>query len=91
MSKIHIDDPVGCFGVHWVAGFWGMIATGLFAHVPEGYEHFLEESGIFYGGSGKLLSYNIAAGLTVTLWSAGITLFVVCYVILTINSFSSTT
>jgi len=78
LNKLHIDDPVGCFGVHWVAGFWGMIATGLFASVPQGYSHFLKESGIFYGGSGNLLAYNIAAGLTITLWSGGIALISVC-------------
>jgi len=31
VEKAGIDDPVSAFSVHGVAGFWGLLATGLFA------------------------------------------------------------
>ena len=31
IERMKIDDPVGAFSVHGVCGFWGLIATGLFA------------------------------------------------------------
>ena len=67
-----IDDPVGCVGVHWAAGFWGMIATGLFAN-DDGLEH----NGAFWGGSGELLAYNVIAALSITVWSGGLSFLVV--------------
>lgn len=68
LNKLRIDDPVGCVGVHWAAGLWGMIATGLFAEEIPGYD-FINEDGAFKGGSGKLLGCNLLAGLVITLWS----------------------
>ncbi|XP_066936399.1 putative ammonium transporter 3 [Clytia hemisphaerica] len=76
LNKIHIDDPVGCFGVHWVSGFWGMIATGLFANPPKGYDFFLAEKGVFYGGSGNLLAYNIGGSLAISAWAIAISIVV---------------
>lgn len=37
---LKVDDPVGAFSVHGVCGFWGLLATGLFA----------TEMGLFAGG-----------------------------------------
>lgn len=30
LEKAMIDDPVGAFPVHGAAGFWGVLAAGLF-------------------------------------------------------------
>ncbi|RME92466.1 MAG: ammonium transporter [Candidatus Hydrogenedentota bacterium] len=36
LNKLKIDDPVGAFPVHGLAGIWGGIATGLFGDHPLG-------------------------------------------------------
>lgn len=61
--RMKVDDPVGCIGVHWGAGLWGMIATGLFGM----------DGGVFRGGDGTMLAYNLVACICVTLWSFGFT------------------
>jgi len=66
LDKLHIDDPVGCFGVHWGAGLWAMIATGFFASTSDP-----ATSGVFRKGNGELLGWNMLAALTITLWSFG--------------------
>jgi len=66
LDKLHIDDPVGCFGVHWGAGLWGMIATGFFASTTDP-----NTSGVFRKGNGQLLGWNLLACLTITVWSFG--------------------
>lgn len=32
--KLSVDDPGGAVSVHAVAGIWGLLAVGIFAHVP---------------------------------------------------------
>ena len=71
-----IDDPVGCVGVHWAAGFWGMIAVGLFAEI-DSVAGLSPQYGIFRGGNGHLLASNIAGCLAITLWSGGLTAILV--------------
>jgi len=73
MDKLKIDDPVGCIGVHWGAGLWAMIATGLFAEKGETTNRW---NGVFRQGSGELLGWNLLASLVVTLWSAGLSAIV---------------
>lgn len=69
MEKLRIDDPVGAFPVHYAAGIWGMIAVGIFA---EGNSD-SKKSGIFRGGNGQLLGFNLLACLTITSWCAVVT------------------
>ena len=71
-----IDDPVGAFGVHYAAGLWSMIATGLFAEKSAGVG-LAPEDGAFKGGDGGLLAWNIAGSLAITLWSGGLAAIVV--------------
>lgn len=81
LCKLKIDDPVGAFGVHYAAGFWSMIATGLFAEIdPFSEQVGLGEDGAFKGGHGYLLGINIAACLAITLWSGGMSFIVVSIV-----------
>jgi len=68
LEKLQIDDPVGCFGVHYGAGLWAMIATGLFAEDSGD----AATTGIFRGGNGNILAYNIAGSLAITVWSGGL-------------------
>ena len=76
LIKLQVDDPVGCVGVHWGAGLWGMIATGLFGM----------NGGVFRGGDGNMLAYNLAAAICITLWSFGLTAIIVSRCIICIIS-----
>ena len=66
-QKLHIDDPVGAVGVHFVHGVWGIIAVGLFA-VPELAGN---DGGLFYG-SGVLLGKQIVGELAVLGWTGAL-------------------
>lgn len=47
---LKVDDPVGAFSVHGVAGIWGTLSTGLFA-APDLVEQVgVGQPGLFYGG-----------------------------------------
>ena len=61
-----IDDPVGAFSVHGVCGFWGVLATGLFAtaNSPVGGGEGAVE-GIFYGGGAGLLLDQFIGGVAI--------------------------
>ena len=73
LDALRIDDPVGCFAVHWGAGLWGVIAAAFFSHgLPPSH------NGIFRGGTGEVLGWNILCALTVTVWSFGVSAIVVC-------------
>lgn len=69
--KLHIDDPVGAVGVHFVNGVWGTIAVGLLATpaAPAGL------SGLFYTGSVKLLGVQLLGIVAILAWT-GITMFI---------------
>ncbi len=74
-KKLHIDDPVGAIGVHFANGIWGTIAVGLFAtaNYQDGAVGKLtnpDELGLFYGGNGVLLGWQVAGILTILAWTA---------------------
>jgi ammonium transporter, Amt family len=53
---LKIDDPLDAIAVHGFCGYWGVIATGLFAvrgFVDETYG--MDAAGAFFGGGGKIL------------------------------------
>jgi len=58
-----IDDPVGAFSVHGVAGFWGLLATGLFATSSSPVDGSLE--GLFAGGGASLLIDQLVGGIAI--------------------------
>ena len=60
VSYNKIDDPLDAFAVHGGAGMWGVFALGFF-HTT---------NGVFYGGSGDLLAWQLAGIATITAWSA---------------------
>ena len=65
-----IDDPLDTFTVHGLNGAWGLIATGLFATREFTNPDF--DYGCFYGGTGHLLGYQIAATCAITLVAFGV-------------------
>jgi len=64
LEKWEIDDPINAFPVHGICGLWGVIAVGLFN----------KDDGIFYGGDGELLGWQIAGGLVIIVWTTFFTL-----------------
>ncbi len=62
IEKIGIDDPVGAFSVHGLCGFWGLVATGLFA-TTAGTNGAVD--GLFAGGGAGLLLDQIVGGLAI--------------------------
>ena len=69
VESAKIDDPVGAFSVHGVCGFWGLIATGLFANAgsPVGGGEGASE-GLFYGGGVDVLITQIIGGLAIAVF-----------------------
>ncbi len=69
IERTGIDDPVGAFSVHGVCGFWGLIATGLFATTTpvNGAE---EAAGLLYGGGVSLLGTQILGGIAIAAFVA---------------------
>ena len=69
VESAKIDDPVGAFSVHGVCGFWGLIATGLFAtaNSPVGGGEGAVE-GIFFGGGAGLLVDQLIGGIAIAIF-----------------------
>ncbi len=67
VERAGIDDPVGAFSVHGVCGFWGLIATGLFASTTpvNGAE---EAAGLLYGGGASLLGTQVLGGVVIAIF-----------------------
>ena len=68
VESAKVDDPVGAFSVHGVCGFWGLIATGLFATAssPVGGEDAVE--GLFFGGGAGLLVDQLIGGVAIAVF-----------------------
>jgi len=66
VESMKVDDPVGAFSVHGVCGFWGLIATGLFAtaNSPVGGGEGAVE-GLFFGGGAGLLIDQLIGGVAI--------------------------
>ncbi len=64
VERLGVDDPVGAFSVHGLAGFWGLLATGLFATTSpiNGAD---ESAGLLYGGGAGLFIDQLVGGLVI--------------------------
>lgn len=67
IERAGIDDPVGAFSVHGVGGFWGLVATGLFATTNSTGGG---NSGLFAGGGAGLLVDQVVGGLAIVAFVA---------------------
>ena len=63
IEKAKIDDPVGAFSVHGVCGFWGLIATGLFASESSPVDS--TGGGLLTGGGADLLIDQFIGGIAI--------------------------
>ncbi|MCL5045762.1 MAG: ammonium transporter [Actinobacteria bacterium] len=82
-KKFRVDDPVGAVAVHAFAGFWGLIALGLFADGSYGAglngvgaTDYLGApgqgvTGLFYGDASQLIAQLIFAGVAIV-WGFGL-------------------
>jgi Amt family ammonium transporter len=64
VERRRVDDPVGAFSVHGICGFWGLLATGLFATTSpvNGAE---ESAGLLYGGGAGLFIDQLIGGVVI--------------------------
>merc|ERR1712217_222794 len=62
MRVLHIDDPLDAFAVHGCCGAWGVMSVAFFN----------SESGVFYGGEGKIIGVQLLGVVTIGAWSAGL-------------------
>ncbi|GMY12619.1 ammonium transporter, partial [Fagus crenata] len=78
-----VDDTLGVFHTHAVAGFLGGILTGVFAE-PELCNLFLpvtnSRGGVYGGSGGKQVLKQIAGGFSIIGWNVVITT-IICLVI----------
>ena len=65
LDQIRIDDPVGAISVHGVAGAWGTLAVGIFAHPDFGDG----TAGLLYGGGWKQLLVQGVGVCVAFLWA----------------------
>ncbi len=68
IERAGIDDPVGAFSVHGVCGFWGLVATGLFA-TNGGASRLTDAEGLFYGGGAGLLVDQVVGGFAIAAYT----------------------
>ena len=68
LEKLRIDDPIGAFPVHGLAGIWGTISIGLLAvgkynlPTPTGSDNADPVTGLFYGGgTGQLIAQCVGS------------------------------
>ena len=64
VERAGIDDPVGAFSVHGLCGFWGLIATGLFATTSP-VNGAADSAGLLYGGGAGLLVDQLIGGVAI--------------------------
>ena len=74
---MRIDDPVHCISTHGITGLWGVVVVGL---VVEKHPLMSKNSGVFKGGTWKILGIQVLAAVSIALWTS-ITTFVQLYII----------
>eukprot|EP00440_Ansanella_granifera_P015038 gb/GFBE01016347.1/.p1 GENE.gb/GFBE01016347.1/~~gb/GFBE01016347.1/.p1 ORF type:complete len:548 (+),score=129.65 gb/GFBE01016347.1/:1-1644(+) len=85
MRLVKVDDPIDAFAVHGVCGMWGTLAAALFDW-GEGFDHFHGWSGFsciqdadgacLKGVGGEAIAANLAEIVTISLWTASCSAFV---------------
>ena len=70
IERVRIDDPVGAFSVHGVCGFWGLLATGLFATTTP-VNGATESAGLLFGGGVGLLVDQAVGAIAIAVFVFG--------------------
>jgi Amt family ammonium transporter len=66
---IHVDDPLAAAPLHMGAGIAGLLCVGFLAQSD--YTDGEDQAGIFYGGNGKQLGWQIVAAIIFFSWAFG--------------------
>lgn len=69
-SVLHIDDPLNASAVHQGAGIVGLISVGFFANSAY-VDNDADRAGVFYGGNGKQLGYQLYGLVVYFAWAFG--------------------
>ncbi|KAK9803374.1 hypothetical protein WJX72_000579 [[Myrmecia] bisecta] len=71
LVKLQIDDPIDASCVHFGAGVWGLLASGLFARAEDVLLAYGIPgiSGVFYGGNGRQLGLQLLGMACLSAWS----------------------
>jgi Amt family ammonium transporter len=77
-DRAGIDDPIFAFSVHGIAGIWGTLANGLFAHPDLVEKVGVGQPGLFYGGGFHQLGVQ-AMGVFTCLAFVAIISFIILY------------
>ncbi|UOF90276.1 ammonium transporter [Fodinisporobacter ferrooxydans] len=75
-----IDDPIGAFSVHGVAGIWGTLSTGFFAAPDLVNKVGVGKAGLFYGGGFHQLWVQFY-GVAIAFGFVFVTSFIAMYLI----------
>jgi Amt family ammonium transporter len=82
LEYLRIDDPIGAWPVHGLAGIWGTLSLGLFAvgkyGVPtaDGADNSTVVKGLFYGGGTAQLRSQLIGSATCVIVVLGVTLLI---------------
>ncbi len=80
MEYLRIDDPVGAWPVHGLAGIWGTLSLGLLAcgkygaSGPTGADDSSPVTGLFYGGGTQLLVAQMIGSASITAATFGVSM-----------------
>jgi Amt family ammonium transporter len=80
IERLGIDDPIGAFSVHGLAGIWGTLSTGLFATPHLVAYTGVGRPGLFYGGGWHQLGVQALSVLVASVYVA-ITSWVILWVL----------
>ncbi|BCU81953.1 ammonium transporter [Polycladomyces abyssicola] len=70
LERMGVDDPIGAFSVHGLAGVWGTLSTGFFA-APHLVEYTgIGRPGLFYGGGWTQLGVQALSVLVAAVYVA---------------------
>ncbi|KAL7572408.1 hypothetical protein ACA910_006588 [Epithemia clementina (nom. ined.)] len=68
-TKLRIDDPLNASPLHMGSGIMGMLAVGFLAN--DKYVASADEAGLFFGGNGKQLGYQVYGTIVYFAWAFG--------------------
>lgn len=71
LEKLKVDDAVGAWPVHGLAGWWGTVSLGLFASAPWAGGEGLPSLGLFYGGGIELLKAQVIGATAIAVFASG--------------------
>lgn len=75
LAWLNVDDPLDAVSIHLFGGAWGLLSSGFFAdpvllaEVQNRPIATLQSYGVLYGGNAELLGVQVAAALSIFMWT----------------------